>query len=164
MIDEYYNKIVTCIKNATQLCIPLAEYGSDNNECFVTGWNDVVKDKRCAARAAYIDWITAGKPRQGPLFTLMARARASFKYALRYCRHHEEMLRADAYAKNLYNQEYRVFWKNINKCSNAAATKHASVVNGCSGESNIADMWCNHFEKLYNFVTDDRSKSFFMNN
>jgi len=53
-----------------------------------------------------------------------------------------------------------VFWKNINKCSNAAATKHVSVVNGCSGESNIADMWCNHFEKLYNSVTGDRSKSF----
>jgi len=105
MIDEYYNKIVTCIKNATQLCIPLAEYGSDNNECFVTGWNDVVRDKRCAARAAYFDWITAGKPRQGHLFTLMARTRASFKYALRYCRHHEEMLRADSYATNLYNQE-----------------------------------------------------------
>ena len=54
-----------------------------------------------------------------------------------------------------------VFWKNINKCSNAAATKHASVVNGCNGESNIAAMWCNHFEKLYNSITDDRSKSLF---
>ena len=63
----------------------------------------------------------------------------------------------DSYAKNLSDQEYKVFWKNINKCSNAAATKHASVVNGCNGESNIAAMWCNHFEKLYNSITDDRS-------
>ena len=159
MIDEYYNKIVTCIKNVSELCIPLVVRGNDNNDCFVAGWNDVVKDKHDAARAAYLDWFADGKPRQGPLFALMTRTRASFKYALRYCRHHEEMLRADSYAKNLSDQEFRVFWKNINKSSNDAATKYASVVNGCSGESNIADMWCNHFEKLYNSVSDERSKS-----
>ena len=161
MIDEYYNKIVACIQNAAQSCIPLAIHGRDYSDCIVAGWNDVVKDKHSAARAAYLDWIEGGKPRQGPLFILMARTRASFKYALRYCRHHEEMLRADTYAKNLSNQEYRVFWKNINKRNNAAATKHVTNVNGCSGESNIADMWCNHFEKIYNSVVDERSKSLF---
>ena len=160
-IDDYYNKIVTCIEKATQLCIPHTLHGSDYNDCFVAGWNDVVKDKHCAARAAYLDWVTAGKPRQGPLFTFMARTRASFKYALRYCRHHEDMLRADICAKNLSNREYRAFWKNINNCNNNAATKHASEVNGCSGESNIADMWRNHFEKLYNSVRDEKSKALF---
>ena len=61
-IDDYYNKIVKYIEKATQLCIPHTLHGSDYNDCFVAGWNDVVKDKHCAARAAYLDWVTAGNP------------------------------------------------------------------------------------------------------
>jgi len=36
----------------------------------------------------------------------MTRTRAAFKLALRYCRDHEEMLRANAYANSLTNKDF----------------------------------------------------------
>ena len=70
----------------------------------------------------------------GPLFTIMSRTRASFKLALRYCRDHEEMMRADACAKNLADRDFRSFWQNVNKYNNGNCTKYVglSTVGGCT--------------------------------
>ena len=124
----------------------------------VAGWNDIVKEKHSAARVAYLDWVADGRPRNGPLFTLMSRTRASFKLALRYCKVHEEMMRADACAKNLANRDFRSFCRNVNKYNNGNCTKYVSTVGGRSGKENITKMWCDNFEQLYNSVADDGFK------
>ena len=112
---------------------------SDRNN-IVVGWNDIVKEKHSAARVAYLDWVADGRPRNGPLFTIMSRTRASFKLALRYCRDHEEMMRADACAKNLADRDFRSFWQNVNKYNNGNCTKYVSTVGGCSGKESITKM------------------------
>ena len=89
--------------------------------------------------------MAAGRPRHGPIFMLMTRTRAAFKLALRYCRDHEEMLRANAYANSLTNKDFRVFWKGINKQNKANSTKHATVIDGGSGDDDICAMWREHF-------------------
>jgi len=43
----------------------------------------------------------SGKPRQGSEFCAMKYTRAQFKFALRYCKQHEDMLRANIYADSL---------------------------------------------------------------
>jgi len=75
----------------------------------------------------------------GPLFTIMSRTRASFKLALRYCRDHEEMMRADACAKNLADRDFRSFWQNVNKYNNGNCTKYVglSTVGGCTTTTTI---------------------------
>jgi len=70
---------------------------------------------------------------------LMQRSRAAFKLALRYCRQHEEILRADVFAKNFADKDYNQFWKSIRQTRNDAAYKHAHSVGGIVGESNIAN-------------------------
>lgn len=100
-----------------------------------------------------------GRPRHGPVFTLMSRTRAAFKLALRYCKDHDEMMRANAHAKSLACKDYKGFWNGINKQNNANSTKHATVVNGCSDVDSICTMWRDHFEKLYNSVLDVHYKN-----
>jgi len=39
----------------------------------------------------------------------MSRTRAAFKLALRYCRNNEDMLRANACAKNLADKDFKSF-------------------------------------------------------
>ena len=75
----------------------------------VAGWNDIVRDKHDAARAAFLDWVAVGKPRQGPVFVLMNRSRAAFKLAMRYCKQHEDMIRADNLANSIADKEYGAF-------------------------------------------------------
>jgi len=106
---------------------------------------DVVENKHQAAKAAILDWVAADRPRHGLIFMLMTHNRAAFKLALRYCRDHEEMLRANAYANSFTNKDFRAFWKGINKQNNANSTKHATVVDGCSGDDNMCAMWREHF-------------------
>ena len=60
-------------------------------------------------RAAFLDWVAAGKPRQGPVFVLMNRSRAAFKLAMRYCKQHEDMIRADNLANSIADKEYGAF-------------------------------------------------------
>ena len=119
----------------------------------------MVNDKHQAARAAYLDWKAVGRPRQGPVFKLMSQTRAAFKLAFRYCKDHDEMMRANAHANNLACKDFKGFWNGINKQNNANSTKYANVINGCSGEYNICEMWREHFEKLYNSIRDDHSKN-----
>ena len=91
----------------------------------------------------------------------MNKTRASFKLAVRYCRQHEDMIRADILANSIVDKEYRAFWKHVHNQQKGKAVNHAAVVGGCAGEKEIAKMWGHHFEQLYNSINDDRSKNFF---
>jgi len=82
---------------------------TSNNKFNVPGWNDFVQDKYAASREAFLDWVQSGRPRSGAVFTRMSRYRASFKLALRYCRQHEEQMRADACANTLNLKDSKGF-------------------------------------------------------
>jgi len=88
----------------------------------------------------------------------MKRTRARFKLALRYYRQHENMIRADACASSLADDDFQGFWKNVRNSNSAKATKFATSVSGCTGETNIAEMWHSHFKQLYNSVPDGGAK------
>ena len=62
------------------------------------GWNELVEDKHVIARAlaAYLDWMSAGKPRRRYYHRTMCSTRADFKLALRHCKNAEEQMKADA--------------------------------------------------------------------
>jgi len=80
----------------------------------VAGWNDAVRDKHDSANAAFLDWVAAGKLREGPVFLLMNRTPAAFKLAVRYCRQHEDTVRADILANSIADKERKMavskFW------------------------------------------------------
>jgi len=82
IIDNYYQTVTTCIKQAVHTNISHSVKGGYYNKQAVAGCNDVVKDKHDAARAAFLDWVEDGKPRQGPLFSSMNSTRAAFKLCL----------------------------------------------------------------------------------
>ena len=91
----------------------------------------------------------------------MKTTRAQFKLALRYCKQHEDVMRADAYAQSLLDRDYNKFWKQIKQSSNSKSTKFATSVAGCTGDASITDMWMSHFKQLYNSVIDSNSQERF---
>ena len=59
-----------CIVDSCSTCIPVKKHGVDR-KYNVPGWNDLVQDKHSLAREAFLNWVAAGRPRQGPVFYLM---------------------------------------------------------------------------------------------
>jgi len=62
MIDNYYQNVMTCVKTAIWINIPYSVKGDNHNVHAVAGWNDIIRDKHYAERAAFLDWVAAGKP------------------------------------------------------------------------------------------------------
>jgi hypothetical protein len=158
-IDQYYDAVFSAINLAANNSIPSVRY----NRCdlSVPGWNEFVKDKHELSRQAFLDWVAVGKPHVGLEVTLMRKTRASFKLALRYCRQHEDQLRADSCANSLESKDPRKFWDNVYKVSNSKANKYATTVGGVSGDRDISNMWKQHFEQLYNSIDCINDESIF---
>jgi hypothetical protein len=76
-----------------------------------------VRELHDAARDAFVVWRENHSPKHGPIFTLMTRCRAQFKYALRSCRIEEERLRAEAFAKSLDSGDNDKCWSDMRKQS-----------------------------------------------
>ena len=118
-------------------------------------------DKHDAARAAFLDWLTLGKPKFGYHFEVMKKTRATFKLAVRYCKNHIDQLKADACAEALSDRNSRKFWKALYKASHIKATENITTVGDISGSQNIANMWGDHFSHLYNKLSDTAYQSVF---
>ena len=158
LIDTYYDSVISALKATCQYILPTKIVHCNDGAYCVPGWNDYVKDKHEYAREMFVKWLNCGKPHYGPEYELMRRARANFKLALRYCKRNIETMRADAYASNLSDKEFDKFWKSVNKASNSKSTAFATTVGGHTGERDIAEMWHDHFQTLYNSLdtTDDK--------
>ena len=102
--------------------------------------------------------MATDKLRQGPEFARMKLSRAQFKLAVRFCKQHEDRLRAYAYARSLAEKDYAKFWNSIRKLNNNKCTKYANTINECTGDIEIADMWKSHYKDLYNSVNDSETK------
>jgi len=72
--------------------------------CLV-GMNMYMRPRLHAASDAHYLWCQWNKRKFGPLFDLMRRTRAKYKYAIRYyCRQQEKQIQADTLAQYLSKQ------------------------------------------------------------
>ena len=46
---------------------------------------------------------------------------------------------------------------------NGEATKHTKVLDGCMGDTAIADRWRQHYQQIYNHTSDESNKNKFHN-
>jgi hypothetical protein len=60
----------------------------------------------------------------------MKQSRAQFKLALRYCKQHEDAIRADAYVNNLAHKDYTAFWKDVKRSRCDKYSVYANTVGG----------------------------------
>ena len=155
-IDAYYEKIITCLRRASEKTI--SKKLNNSRRRAVPGWNDFVKDSHVLLCDVYALWALVGKPRQGYIYCQLRLARSRFKYSLRYCLRHEKELRAKSLAEKFVNSPYSMteFWKEVNKLNSSPPI--ASSISGISGEANIAHMWKDHFAEILNSVRDAEGK------
>jgi exonuclease III len=144
-IDNLYNYIIESLHKASNEVFVTSRKPKAN---IVPGWNDYVKDAHLAARDAFVIWNDAGKPKFGPVFDIMKRSRAVFKYCLRYCKRNEAQLRANATCDKMIVKDHIGFWKDIQSQQNKYVPS-ASVIDGVKGTDAIVNMWMNHYKNIF---------------
>ena len=83
----------------------------------------------------------------------MNSSRARFKWKFRDCLRNEDSMKTDAIALKLRNKEQGEFWRKVNALNNKKAPL-ANTVNGCTGSSDVAEMWRKHFMGIFNSVNN----------
>ena len=78
----------------------------------------------------------------------MKTSRAQFKYALRYAKSIEEIVRADSLASDFFDKNIDDFWSNVR--SNQSSSILPNCIDDVSGEVDITNFWKEHFERILN--------------
>ena len=153
-IDNFYDSIIAGLKSSANLCIPSSNVS--NKVYVVPGWNEYDKEHNLHAKDALWWWNFNNRPQYGLIYDNMRTTRAHFKYALRFAKRQRETAEADSLARDLSNKDVDHFWKTVHKL-NSNSTTQANVIDGISGQDNIANYWRDHFYKILN--TNDCDKS-----
>ena len=127
------------------------------NEHNIPGWNEHVRELHNEARAAYRHWKVANKPRVGNLVEEMKRARMRFKLALKNVRQNELLHKNEAMLRKLQSGQSKNFWRDIKSLSPNKDSLPV-MVQGRTGEANIAEMWRDHFSEIANSVPNDDNR------
>lgn len=162
VIDAYYTDIVRCLQAETCAAVPISKPRTCATNYNVPGWSDYVSEKHSIARSAFLEWCYVGKPRSGPTYMHMYKSRVTFKQALRFCKRHEEQMKADACAHALDGTDPREFWRCVARTANNKATKHVNKIDNAVGNDAICNLWHDQFKNLYNTVIDDVSRDEFV--
>lgn len=145
-IDHLYYAITNTLDRCTKTCIP-AHRGQHDHA--IRGWNDQVKHHHQDARREFRWWQINGKPRNGPIFRSMSKARARFKYALRQCRLDELSISNTKLAYYMQSHDVNNFWKEVSKHGKSTSAL-SNCIEGTTGEDNIAQLWGTHYRDLLN--------------
>ena len=115
------------------------------------GWNEYVAELHSEAKEALRNWVAAGKVKYGPEFQHKKATNARFKYAVRYVKINEQMMKSNSMARKLHQNDVQEFWNEV-KVINNSKMPLPSTVNGVSGDGNIAELWATHFGEIFNCV------------
>ena len=111
-----------------------------------------MKELHDIARHDFVMWRSAGKPRFIVIFCFsMNQSRLRFKSALKYVSKNETIMRANALAESMMNNDMNGFWKDVHTITNSKV--HLAIkVEGCVGDLKIAEMWKCQCKSLLNSV------------
>ena len=116
-----------------------------SSDYVVPGSNEYAKELHTEARSCFIAWKSLDKPRAG-CYTDMCQSRLRFKSVLKHCQRNEDSLRAKALAKSYMQKDSYSFCKDMDN----AKIPLVSKINDCVGDTDICQMWQDHYQSLLN--------------
>ena len=96
-------------------------------------------------------WKEYGSPPQVEIAQIMRSTRSKYHYAIRYVKKNEEMLRKNAMAKSISENNYRDLWKEVYKVWSKCKTS-SQCMDDVSGNESISELFAHKYNVLYNSV------------
>ena len=129
------------------LWIPLRNSGGKRS---VAGWNDGTQTLKADAIFWYRVWSEAGCLCSGVLFEIKDKAKRKFKYAVRSLQRQKRFIIRRKLAYKLAHCPSRDFWAEVGRLSKPERRSSPHVVDGVTGDKQIATLWANKLKMLYN--------------
>ena len=92
---------------------PLKLFKSQKKSKKIPGWNEHVERHKQTSQFWHFIWKECGSPPQGEIAQIMRSTRSKYHYAIRYVKKNEEMLRKNAMAKSISENNSRDLWKEV---------------------------------------------------
>ena len=144
MLEKFFCDITNCLNVSSEHFLK-----KDKKFENKPGWSDYVSDLYKYSKEIRHIWVNNGKPRQGGLFHEYSRSKARFKYALRYIRKNETMLRKESLAKKMTKLNSNDFWKEIGAINNSK-TPLPCIVEEANGPQEICKLWEKQYKGIFN--------------
>lgn len=140
IIDKMYSDLIDILCEAS--CNSYKEK-VPNNKKYVTGWNKHVKQSHQEARLSFQSWVVQGKPKTGPVYVAMQKAKTLFKSKLKWCQEHKKQIKMDIIASHHTRKDFSQFWKHTNKLKHKPSL--SASIEGVSEPASIANLFKNNF-------------------
>ena len=151
-IDDYLDKIVTVIENVCHIALPKinCKVKGKSKEKVLAGWNDEVKPFQESAQFWFAIWVSAGRPLNCELHSLMKSTRNRYHFMVRKCRKYSEKIKSNKLLEACLDNNKNIFdeLKKLRKCNNDDVTS----IDGCS--TNVENHFADIYEHLYTSVDD----------
>ncbi len=152
-IQYFHDSIIDKCLISSELCIP---HTTDkcNQPQNIAGWNDIVKPYKEASIFWHNVWKDCGSPRNAAVADVMRRARAQYHKVVKQVKRDQNIIQRDNMAHALLDDKGRSFWSEMRKI-NSKCNSIPNMVDGEIGDNNIADVFADKYQTLYNSVSYD---------
>ena len=153
-ICNFHDDIINSLLQSSLDTIPTSRSKENKNKKVIPGWNDYVKRYFEASQFWHSLWINNNKPKTGIIADIRRKTRARYHLVIKMVKKYEAEIRCDKMSESKLLHDTNGFW------SQAKMFKHKSksiptTVDEIMGEHDIAQLFAQKFEKLYNSVPYD---------
>ena len=157
-INTFSEALMSAISISVESSIPFSDPNFTKRKC-EPGWNHFVKPFCDTAKFWYSIWLSAGKPQNCVLHTIMKKTRNKFHFVLRKVRKIQNQKRKETFLSNIIENKVNNIFTEIRKMRKVVDSR-APVVDGATGEKNISQTFKNIYEGVYNVNRDDKAECF----
>ena len=155
-IDNYAFNVVGAISDAVNNNIPFTSENSKKSAPF-PGWSQYIRPFREDALFWYSVWSSAGKPLNCQLHNVMKSTRNKYHYVIRKIRKRDKLIRKQNLIEDCLHGNVNNIFKKI-KAVRKNESSSSNSMDGVFGKDNIADLFRNKYETIYNKHSDDFSE------
>ena len=146
-IHKKCDNIVNACLTAGRICIPQ----SLPKRQHIPYWSERVKPHQDRALFWHSLWIQAGRPTDGWIASIRRSTRKKYHQAIKCIKREENRLRRERMAQYISENNTRDLWCELRKLK-PSSTVIASVIDGKSNNDDIADLFRQKYESLFNSV------------
>lgn len=123
-------------------------------------WNEELQSLKRAAMESNEAWVTAGKPKHGPLADIRKSDKYAYKLAIRRSKNSQIDKVSDSLLSTFTNRDSNSFWK-IWKSKMGTHKMKPKLVDNKSEDSEIANSFASYFSKACSCNSEERSKELY---
>ena len=141
-IKTIYDQVIWSLITAADMFIPVV-----NSNYFKYWWNQEINELKAKSCATHLDWVTAGRPKHGPIYDSKRIAKSVYKK----CINANQKLEKESVSNSLHDalvcKSTSGFWKSWHsKFKKKKSTPQ--FVEGLNGDQNIANGFAKYFSDV----------------